>query len=42
MNVTAASEMANLLALLQRYGHVPNGARTYYINRSQPPLLSQM
>jgi alpha,alpha-trehalase len=23
-------------------GHVPNGARCYYLNRSQPPLLSMM
>uniref|UniRef100_A0A5G2R545 Trehalase n=1 Tax=Sus scrofa TaxID=9823 RepID=A0A5G2R545_PIG len=24
------------------YGHVPNGARVYYLQRSQPPLLSLM
>jgi alpha,alpha-trehalase len=25
-----------------RYGHVPNGARTYYLSRSQPPVLYLM
>ena len=25
-----------------RYGHVPNGGRIYYINRSQPPMLTPM
>lgn len=24
------------------YGHVPNGARVYYLQRSQPPLLTLM
>lgn len=28
--------------VLGRYGHVPNGARVYYLQRSQPPLLSLM
>lgn len=32
----------NLLYLVERYGYVPNGIRTYYLNRSQPPLLSEM
>jgi alpha,alpha-trehalase len=26
----------------ERYGFVPNGSRIYYLNRSQPPLLSDM
>lgn len=42
MNTTARNVVDNLLYLVDEYGHVPNGARTYYINRSQPPLLSQM
>ncbi len=27
------AEVQNLIALLQEYGHVPNGARQYYLNR---------
>ncbi len=29
-------------SLVERYGHVPNGARTYYVSRSQPPFLYLM
>ncbi|KAK3335362.1 glycoside hydrolase family 37 protein [Cercophora scortea] len=32
----------NFLDLVEKIGFVPNGARVYYLNRSQPPLLSQM
>jgi alpha,alpha-trehalase len=32
----------NFLDLVEQVGFVPNGARVYYLNRSQPPLLSQM
>lgn len=32
----------NFLDFVERYGFVPNGGRVYYLNRSQPPLLSQM
>lgn len=28
--------------LIARYGHVPNGARTYYLSRSQPPVFYLM
>ncbi len=28
--------------LIDTYGHVPNGARTYYLSRSQPPLFFGM
>ena len=28
--------------LLEEYGHVPNGTRTYYLGRSQPPLYHMM
>ncbi|OMO79824.1 Glycoside hydrolase, family 37 [Corchorus capsularis] len=42
MYETAKSIMSNLIYLLDQYGHVLNGARAYYTNRSQPPLLSAM
>ncbi|KAI1456949.1 glycoside hydrolase family 37 protein [Annulohypoxylon moriforme] len=32
----------NFLDLVDQFGFVPNGARVYYLNRSQPPLLTQM
>ncbi|HEY5807649.1 MAG TPA: alpha,alpha-trehalase TreF [Povalibacter sp.] len=28
--------------LIQRYGHIPNGTRTYYLSRSQPPFFAAM
>ncbi|MEG3162773.1 alpha,alpha-trehalase TreF [Sphingomonas sp. LB2R24] len=28
--------------LIKRYGHVPNGSRSYYIGRSQPPFYAAM
>ncbi|PVU96954.1 hypothetical protein BB561_000869 [Smittium simulii] len=31
-----------LLDTVSSYGFVPNGARKYYLNRSQPPLLAHM
>ncbi|MET0363097.1 MAG: alpha,alpha-trehalase TreF [Sphingobium sp.] len=34
--------IANFESLIDRYGRIPNGARTYYLSRSQPPFLSQM
>ncbi|HEX7874298.1 MAG TPA: alpha,alpha-trehalase TreF [Sphingobium sp.] len=34
--------IANFESLVDRYGRIPNGARTYYLSRSQPPFLSQM
>ncbi|TQD96418.1 hypothetical protein C1H46_017913 [Malus baccata] len=39
---TAKNIVTNLLSLIEEYGYVLNGARTYYANRSQPPLLSAM
>jgi alpha,alpha-trehalase len=27
---------------IERYGHIPNGNRTYYLGRSQPPFFSKM
>ncbi len=28
--------------LIDAYGHIPNGARTYYLSRSQPPFFFEM
>ena len=39
---SAEGVVLNLLSLLERHGFVPNGARSYYLQRSQPPLLSHM
>lgn len=33
MTDTATSLVDNLLAMLRAVGHVPNGARVYYLNR---------
>lgn len=38
----ARNMIENFLDLVERYGFVPNGARVYYLNRSQPPLLALM
>ncbi len=32
----------DILFLVEKYGFMPNGNRTYYLSRSQPPFLSQM
>ncbi|XP_042948876.1 probable trehalase [Carya illinoinensis] len=42
MYETAKAIVTNLIHLIEEYGHVLNGARSYYTNRSQPPLLSAM
>ncbi|KAK8366365.1 hypothetical protein V6Z12_A02G115000 [Gossypium hirsutum] len=42
MYETAKAIVTNLIFMLDTYGHVLNGARAYYTNRSQPPLLSAM
>jgi alpha,alpha-trehalase len=34
--------LADFAYLIDTYGHVPNGARTYYLSRSQPPLFFEM
>lgn len=41
------AELANgivdaMTDLIEAHGHVPNGARTYYLGRSQPPLFHMM
>lgn len=32
----------NFAFLINSYGHIPNGNRTYYLSRSQPPFFSLM
>lgn len=34
--------LANFAHLIDRYGRVPNGNRTYYLSRSQPPFFAAM
>ncbi|WP_309383135.1 trehalase family glycosidase [Cerasicoccus frondis] len=38
----ALNNTRNLLAQVERYGFVPNGNRTYYLTRSQPPYLAPL
>ncbi|KAJ8727901.1 hypothetical protein PYW08_016286 [Mythimna loreyi] len=42
MNETAKGMIENLIELLIKFGHIPNGSRWYYQERSQPPLLTAM
>ncbi|CAK9169263.1 unnamed protein product [Ilex paraguariensis] len=42
MHETAKGIVINLISLVNEFGFVLNGARAYYTNRSQPPLLSAM
>ncbi|KAK9885433.1 hypothetical protein WA026_010930 [Henosepilachna vigintioctopunctata] len=42
MPESAKSMIDNFLYLVEHFGFVPNGARVYYLNRSQPPLLTGM
>ena len=32
----------NMLYMVEKYGFMPNGNRTYYLGQSQPPFLSMM
>src|SRR5690349_8565744 len=34
--------VANFAHQIDRFGHIPNGNRTYYLSRSQPPFFSHM
>lgn len=36
------SMIANFVSLIERYGHIPNGTRTYYLSRSQQPYFALM
>lgn len=38
----ARDQVDDFSYLLDRYGHIPNGARTYYLSRSQPPFYYLM
>jgi len=36
------SMIDDFVSLIERYGHIPNGTRTYYLSRSQPPFFALM
>lgn len=38
----AGDMLANFAHLIDTYGHIPNGNRTYYLSRSQPPFFAAM
>lgn len=38
----ALGMVRNFASLIDRYGHVPNGNRSYYLSRSQPPFFAAM
>lgn len=38
----ARDMLANIAGLIARYDHMPNGNRSYYLSRSQPPFFSLM
>ncbi|MBV8443818.1 MAG: alpha,alpha-trehalase TreA [Hyphomicrobiales bacterium] len=38
----ALNMVQNIASLIDRYGHMPNGNRSYYLSRSQPPFFSAM
>jgi alpha,alpha-trehalase len=38
----ALDMLRNIASLIDRYGHVPNGNRTYYLSRSEPPFFPCM
>ncbi|GMR45503.1 hypothetical protein PMAYCL1PPCAC_15698 [Pristionchus mayeri] len=40
MYVTTRGMILNMKSLIDRFGFIPNGNRLYYLNRSQPPLLT--
>lgn len=42
MTETAKGMIENFLHLVKKFGHIPNGSRVYYAERSQPPLLIAM
>ena len=37
-----ADMVENFSGLIDRYGHIPNGTRSYYLSRSQPPFFALM
>lgn len=38
----AVALVDNFAYLIERYGHIPNGNRSYYLSRSQPPFFAAM
>jgi alpha,alpha-trehalase len=38
----AVDMVRNFAYLIERYGHIPNGNRSYYLSRSQPPFFASM
>lgn len=38
----AKNNVDNICYLINKFGFMPNGNRTFYLSRSQPPFLSQM
>lgn len=42
MPLTAKYVILNLMDDVTNFGFIPNGGRIYYLDRSQPPLLSEM
>jgi alpha,alpha-trehalase len=34
--------IANFAYMIRTFGHIPNGSRTYYLSRSQPPFFFKM
>ncbi|XP_041978625.1 trehalase-like [Aricia agestis] len=42
MHDTVKGIIGNLIYMQKQFGHVPNGGRYYYQERSQPPLLAAM
>jgi alpha,alpha-trehalase len=41
-DVMAENMIKNFAFLINEYGHIPNGNRTYYLGRSQPPYFACM
>ncbi len=41
-HVMIENMVKNFAYLINTYGHIPNGNRTYYLSRSQPPFFSLM
>jgi alpha,alpha-trehalase len=42
MDRSARTTITNIISLVAEFGFMPNGARIYYSDRSQPPFLTQM
>ncbi len=34
--------LQNFMDMLETIGFIPNGGRTYYLNRSQPPMFMRV